>query len=72
MIACAASNTAVDNVVEKVIKMNVVRLGHPARIHGKILSACLYQKIKSSAMYKEIEKLRTEINGKHSKKTIHL
>ncbi len=34
VLACAPSNTAVDNMVEKLDKMglNVVRLGHPARI----------------------------------------
>lgn len=45
--------------------MNAVRLGHPARIHGKILSSCLDQKIKSSSLYREIERLRNELTNQN-------
>lgn len=32
VLACAPSNLAVDNIVERLVRLDVVRVGHPARI----------------------------------------
>jgi ATP-dependent RNA/DNA helicase IGHMBP2 len=43
VLACAPSNTAVDNLVERLVRMDlsVVRLGHPARIHRDLVEHSL-------------------------------
>jgi ATP-dependent RNA/DNA helicase IGHMBP2 len=45
VLACAASNVAVDNLLERVRqqvpKMRAVRLGHPARLSPAVLECCL-------------------------------
>ena len=63
VLACAPSNIAVDNIVEKLKGMNVVRLGHPVRMTEAVgKSVCLDQKIKQTGVYKEILELRKESN----------
>lgn len=52
MLAVAPSNVAVDNIVERLAvrtsgaPVNIVRLGHPARMAPAILSHCLDAKVK--------------------------
>ena len=45
MLACAASNVAVDNLVERLVaaspKLGVLRLGHPARLLPSVLDSSL-------------------------------
>ncbi len=45
ILACAASNVAVDNLLERLRtaspKLRAVRLGHPARLSPAVLDACL-------------------------------
>lgn len=56
VLACAASNIAVDNLTERLTsqslpggkKINVVRIGHPARLLPQVLEASLEAKVLSS------------------------
>lgn len=45
VLACAPSNIAVDNLVERVVKgtgkVNAVRIGHPARLLPSVQNHCL-------------------------------
>ena len=47
VLACAASNVAVDNLVERLArsdpKLSVVRMGHPARLLPQVGPSLLYQ-----------------------------
>ena len=44
VLACAASNIAVDNLVERLVtrspKLQVVRMGHPARLLPQVCGSC--------------------------------
>ena len=43
VLACAASNIAVDNIVERLVnyRVKLVRLGHPARLLPQVLESAL-------------------------------
>ena len=45
VMACAPSNIAVDNIIEKLHenapKLNIVRIGHPARLMESVQKFCL-------------------------------
>ncbi len=60
ILVCAPSNAAVDLIVEKLgeYKVDVVRIGHPARVTNEILSKTLDAKITSHKQYKELKSLR--------------
>ena len=60
VLVCAPSNAAVDLFVEKLDKegVNVVRIGHPARVTQNILSNTLDAKIAHHGDFKELKTLR--------------
>lgn len=60
VMVCAPSNAAVDLLVEKLADqgLEVLRLGHPARIDDKILALTLDAKMAQHVSYKELKKLR--------------
>ncbi|MGE0566408.1 MAG: AAA domain-containing protein [Bacteroidia bacterium] len=60
ILVCAPTNTAIDLICEKLVakKINVVRLGHPARISDELLSSSLDGKIAGSESFSEIKNLR--------------
>jgi len=60
VLVCAPTNTAVDLLCEKLNKqgLNVLRLGHPARISEDLLSTSVDGKVTLSPYYKDIKNLR--------------
>ncbi|WP_456392742.1 IGHMBP2 family helicase [Persephonella sp.] len=63
VLATADSNTAVDNILEGLIKngVEVVRIGHPARLKRELLSVSLDAKVENHPKYSQIKKLEKEI-----------
>jgi ATP-dependent RNA/DNA helicase IGHMBP2 len=60
VMVCAPSNAAVDLLVEKLDDqgVNVVRIGHPARVTERILSNTLDAKIARHDDFKNLKSLR--------------
>lgn len=60
ILVCAPTNSAVDLITEKLLEIgvNVLRLGHPARISEELLNSGIDGKISSSPYYKDIKNLR--------------
>jgi len=60
VIACADSNTAVDNLVEHLVSRDrkVVRVGHPARVTPILREHTLDYILENNATYKKAEELR--------------
>ena len=60
ILVCAPTNAAVDLITEKLIALgiNVLRLGHPARISEELLNTGIDGKVASSIYYKDIKNLR--------------
>lgn len=75
MLACAASNIAVDNLVERIASLrlpkgrtiDVVRMGHPARLLPKVLDSSLEAKVlrsDDSSLAKDCRKEIKNINAR--------
>lgn len=69
VLACAASNIAVDNIVERLssYKLKLVRLGHPARLLPQVLEKALdaqVLKADNSAIANDVRKEMKVLNGK--------
>ncbi|KAG0454796.1 hypothetical protein HPP92_024088 [Vanilla planifolia] len=69
VLACAASNIAVDNIVERLFpyRVRMVRLGHPARLLPQVLESSLDALVlrgDNSALAKDIRKEMKVLNGK--------
>ena len=64
ILATADSNTAVDNIVEGLIKFNikVVRIGHPARLKKELLDVSLDAVALEHPKYNEIKKIEKKLN----------
>jgi ATP-dependent RNA/DNA helicase IGHMBP2 len=60
VLVCAASNSAVDLLVEKLTDLGIdtVRIGHPARVNEKNLSKTLDSRITAHENFSDIRKLR--------------
>ncbi len=60
VLVCAPSNAAVDLLVEKLVDkgLNVLRLGHPARVTAKVLENSLDARIASHPDFKELKAVR--------------
>jgi predicted DNA helicase len=63
ILATADSNTAVDNIVEGLLKNNVkvVRIGHPARLKKELLEVSIDAVAEKHPKYEEIRKLDKKI-----------
>ncbi|NOY11813.1 MAG: IGHMBP2 family helicase [Archaeoglobi archaeon] len=56
VLATADSNTAVDNLVERLHgKLKVVRLGHPSRIEPHLVETSVFSLMRSHERYREVE-----------------
>ncbi|KAF9598090.1 hypothetical protein IFM89_024435 [Coptis chinensis] len=69
ILACAASNIAVDNIVERLVphRVKLVRLGHPARLLPQVLESALDAQVlrgDNSALANDIRKEMKALNGK--------
>ncbi|KAJ4963054.1 hypothetical protein NE237_022993 [Protea cynaroides] len=69
ILACAASNIAVDNIVERLVRHRVklVRLGHPARLLPQVLESALDAQVlrgDNSSLANDIRKEMKALNGK--------
>ncbi len=60
VLACAPTNTAVDLLTEKLIEqgVNVLRVGHPARVSEDLLKSTIDGQIQHHDNYKDIKSLR--------------
>ncbi len=60
ILVCAPTNSAVDLITEKLLELgiDVLRLGHPARISEELLNTGIDGKITASPYYKDIKNLR--------------
>lgn len=60
VLVCAPTNSAVDLLTEKLTELgiDVLRLGHPARVAEELVSSSLDGKITTSPYYKDIKNLR--------------
>ncbi len=65
VLVCAASNLAVDLLVEKLVLegVNIVRLGHPARISEIVLRNSLDVTVALHPQHKDIKNLRREADN---------
>ncbi|GKA08422.1 ribonuclease H-like domain-containing protein [Tanacetum coccineum] len=69
ILACAASNIAVDNIVERLVphKVKLVRVGHPARLLPQVLDSALDAQVlrgDNSSLANDIRKEMNALNGK--------
>ena len=64
VLACAPSNIAVDNVVERLARSGakVIRLGHPARLVSSILQHSLDNLLANSEGAEIVKDIRKEMN----------
>jgi len=65
VLATAPSNIAVDNILEKLVaneKINVVRIGHPARMIDSVRPYCLDAMLEDKEYAKLNEKIRKDMN----------
>lgn len=64
VLVTADSNIAVDNVLEKLVDagINVIRIGHPARVQEKLREHTLEMYVSRFPEYKDIVRIRNEIN----------
>ncbi len=60
VLVCAPTNSAIDLLTEKLVELgiDVVRMGHPARISDGLVNSSVDGRIASSVYYKDIKNLR--------------
>lgn len=63
VIVTADSNTAVDVLVEAILKMGVkpLRVGHPARIRKDLIETTLEYQLKTHPLWKDVEALKKKL-----------
>lgn len=68
VLVCTPSNAAIDLVVEKLseLGLNVVRIGHPARVTEQTLSKTLDARIAAHPNYSELRSLRKQLENLRS------
>ncbi|KAL9275323.1 DNA-binding protein SMUBP-2-like protein [Drosera capensis] len=69
ILTCAASNIAVDNIVERLVphRVKLVRLGHPARLLPQVVDSALDAQVlrgDNSSLANDIRKEMKTLNGK--------
>ncbi|GAX87527.1 conserved hypothetical protein [Lebetimonas natsushimae] len=62
ILVTADSNVAVDNIMEKLVDFNIIRIGHPAKIESKLMKFSLDVKIRRDKRYKDVEKIIKKID----------
>lgn len=65
VLACAPSNTAVDNLLEKLVdaRQKVVRLGHPARVSVRLHDHTLDAQVTRHELMNLVKEMRREAEG---------
>lgn len=60
VLVCAPTNSAIDLITEKLVEIgvDVLRLGHPARMSEELLSSSVDGRVAASPYYKDIKNLR--------------
>jgi superfamily I DNA and/or RNA helicase len=60
VLVCAPTNSAVDLLTEKLVEsgINVLRLGHPARISEELMNSSVDGKVSASPYFRDIKNLR--------------
>jgi DNA polymerase alpha-associated DNA helicase A len=68
VLVCAASNIAVDNIVERIAphKLPIVRIGHPARVLPNVVAHSLDALTKTSDASEIVNDIRKELDEKTS------
>jgi len=74
ILATADSNTAVDNLMERLIKrgLNVVRIGHPARVSKELIEHSLDYKVQHHKDYQKIVQIEKKIDELKSQQANYL
>jgi len=74
VLATADSNTAVDNLMERLIKrgLNVVRIGHPARVSKELIEHSLDYKVQHHEDYQKIVQIEKKIDELKSQQANYL
>lgn len=64
VLATADSNTAVDNLMERLIKrgIDVVRIGHPARVSKELIEHTLDYKVQNDPDYERVKEIERKID----------
>jgi len=64
VLACAPSNTAVDNILEKLVDMlpNVLRVGHPARVFESLRGHTLDELVENDPSSSVIDQMRRDVD----------
>jgi hypothetical protein len=64
VLACAPSNTAVDNILERLVEMlpHVVRVGHPARVFEQLRGHTLDELVENDPSTAVIQDMRREVD----------
>jgi len=70
VLACAPSNVAVDNLVERLVLrgLRVVRLGHPARLLPSVLDHSLDRLVEKAEGTKIVNEIRKELDQAHRRR----
>jgi superfamily I DNA and/or RNA helicase len=65
VLACAASNTAVDNLLERLVAMmpDVLRIGHPARVFEALRGHTLDELVDTDPSSEVIRDMRRDVQG---------
>lgn len=60
VLVCAPTNSAIDLITEKLVEIgvDVLRLGHPARMSEELLTSSVDGRVSASPYYKDIKNLR--------------
>ncbi|CAD8050183.1 unnamed protein product [Paramecium sonneborni] len=64
VLACANSNVAVDNMIERIqsiSQLKVCRIGNPARMTDQVRYVCIDQLVKKTSSYAIMKTIKTEI-----------